>query len=250
MNVKIITFIISILIAGGAIGGYKLVKDNQANVFENSHHPVLEVLDGDTIRIPYYKTEDNIRVRLLGIDAPESGECFHDESKEYLEKLLKDQDIVMRKDISGTDSYGRLLRNIFLPSTEPEADDVFINHKMVKDGYAMTEAVAPDKMYRDLLSSAQVEAIREKKGMWWYCEYDPNIRAVMQGGMHPSEEPPSPDCTIKGNISERGFGKVYFVEGCTSYTQTKIDTQRGEQYFCTEEEAEEAGFRKSELCPD
>jgi micrococcal nuclease len=60
---------------------------------------------------------------------------------------------------------------------------------------------------------------------------------------------PKEDCVIKGNISDRGFGKIYFVPNCINYNRVKIDLKRGEKWFCTEEEAKEAGFRKATNCP-
>ena len=48
-------------------------------------------------------------------------------------------------------------------------------------------------------------------------------------------------CRIKGNIS--GSGKIYHVPGSDSYERTKIDESKGEQWFCTQEEARAAGWR-------
>jgi hypothetical protein len=54
----------------------------------------------------------------------------------------------------------------------------------------------------------------------------------------------SADCQIKGNISVDGT-KIYHVPGGEWYEKTKIDAQRGERWFCSEEEARAAGWRKS-----
>lgn len=55
-------------------------------------------------------------------------------------------------------------------------------------------------------------------------------------------------CLIKGNIGSSG--KIYHVPGCTSYSQTKINEDDGEKWFCTEEEAVAAGWTKAKNCPD
>ena len=55
-------------------------------------------------------------------------------------------------------------------------------------------------------------------------------------------------CTIKGNISAKKE-KIYHVEGCGSYAKTKIDESAGERWFCTEEDAKAAGWRKAGNCP-
>ena len=55
-------------------------------------------------------------------------------------------------------------------------------------------------------------------------------------------------CTIKGNISS-SQEKVYHIIGCGSYTATKIEETAGERWFCTEQEAQAAGWRKAANCP-
>ena len=51
-------------------------------------------------------------------------------------------------------------------------------------------------------------------------------------------------CVIKGNINSSGE-KIYHIPGGSSYTKTQIDTSKGEKWFCTEEEAVAAGWRKA-----
>ncbi len=63
----------------------------------------------------------------------------------------------------------------------------------------------------------------------------------------PSEEPTDGSCDIKGNISSKQE-KIYHVQGCGSYSQTKIDEGVGERWFCSEQEAVDAGWRKAENC--
>lgn len=52
------------------------------------------------------------------------------------------------------------------------------------------------------------------------------------------------NCDIKGNVSISGE-KIYHVPGGEFYEATNIDLEYGERWFCTEEEAEAAGWRKS-----
>ena len=56
------------------------------------------------------------------------------------------------------------------------------------------------------------------------------------------------ECDIKGNISRSGE-KIYHVVGCKSYEATRISESKGERWFCTEEEALQAGWRKALNCP-
>ena len=54
-------------------------------------------------------------------------------------------------------------------------------------------------------------------------------------------------CPIKGKLAYRAWPfhiGIYHTEGCGSYQRTK----RNERWFCSEDEAKEAGFRKSFAC--
>lgn len=232
--------ILTVLLAGGSVGGYVLVRDHQADLFEKSIHEVVYVVDGDTLDI-----ENEVRVRLLGIDAPERNECFYEESRAFLKELVEGKNVYLRKDISGTDAYGRLLRYVVIPADDPTEDEVLVQDVLLREGYTQKNPQAPDNRYRDLFSSAQQEARQTERGMWSACEVElPKEEELREVDSEPSD----PSCTIKGNISEKGYARLYFYEGCPNYNRIKIDTRKGEGYFCSPEEAEAAGFSRSESC--
>lgn len=52
-------------------------------------------------------------------------------------------------------------------------------------------------------------------------------------------------CDIKGNISYSTGEKIYHLPGDEYYDKTEIDEYSGEEWFCSEEEAENAGFRRA-----
>ena len=87
---------------------------------------VIRVIDGDTI-----VSSGDERVRLIGIDTPENGQCGFDEAKQALEKLLASGSATF---YSGTtsdkDKYDRLLRYI-----EVEGIDVGLN--LISNGFAI-----------------------------------------------------------------------------------------------------------------
>ena len=58
------------------------------------------------------------------------------------------------------------------------------------------------------------------------------------------EAEPAAGCVIKGNIARDGE-RIYHVPGGQSYPRTRIDTAQGERWFCTEEEARAAGWRRA-----
>ncbi|MFA6096841.1 MAG: hypothetical protein WC788_04405 [Candidatus Paceibacterota bacterium] len=55
----------------------------------------------------------------------------------------------------------------------------------------------------------------------------------------------SQKCNIKGNISG---DKIYHLSNCLSYAKTTIDESKGERWFCSENEAINAGWRKAKNC--
>lgn len=52
-------------------------------------------------------------------------------------------------------------------------------------------------------------------------------------------------CNIKGNISINSGERIFHVPGQHYYSATKISPQYGERWFCSEQEARAAGWRKA-----
>src|SRR3989344_5552836 len=115
-----------VLASGGSYGGYTVIQRNEAASFDARPHTVVRVVDGDTIEL-----EDKVKVRLLGVNAPERGECYFEESKKVLEALVEGTTVFLTKDVTGTDRYGRLLRYVILRDKNPEADNLIINSELL-----------------------------------------------------------------------------------------------------------------------
>ncbi len=58
------------------------------------------------------------------------------------------------------------------------------------------------------------------------------------------ETAPPAGCLIKGNVSRKGV-RIYHVPGGRTYNRVRINGERGERWFCTEEQAVTAGWRKA-----
>ena len=207
------------------------------------------VIDGDTIKL-----KDGTRVRLLGIDSPEKGECFYEESRLGVKDLIEGKQVFLEREITGEDNYGRLLRYVFLPaddeiathaSTASGNDRLFVNNYIVRQGWGRDFSDSPDNRYRDLLVTAREEALRENRGLWKQCDYKNELSEINEG----DDQAPGPDYYVKGNISSKGYGKTYLIPGCDNYNLVKIDLSKGEMFFKSEEEAVRAGFRKATNCP-
>lgn len=63
-----------------------------------------------------------------------------------------------------------------------------------------------------------------------------------------SRVPLDPKCDIKGNIDQSSGIKFYHLPGCLHYQEALINIALGEKWFCTELEAEKAGFQKAAGC--
>ncbi len=224
----------------GPVQSIAIIKPNE-NLFK-----VTRVIDGDTIEI-----EGGEHIRYIGIDTPETVDprkpvqCFGLEASAKNKELVEGKTVRLEKDITDRDKYNRLLRYIWV-------GDIFINLELVKQGFAYSYSYPPDIKYQDQIVKAQQEARQAKRGLWSACPTDPrvNTAAVSQSpSAAPSVQNSAPgSCLIKGNISASGE-KIYHLPGCGSYTKTQIDASRGERWFCTETEAQSAGWRKALNCP-
>lgn len=54
--------------------------------------------------------------------------------------------------------------------------------------------------------------------------------------------PPDASCSIKGNVNSSGE-KIYHTTDSSFYSRTDIHPEEGDRWFCTVQEAEDAGFR-------
>ena len=121
---------------------------------------VSYVLDGDTIEVTLDGTEE--RVRLIGIDAPERGDCYADESRELLRELVAGRDVRLERDVRDRDRYDRLLRYVFV-------DGRHVNRELVAAGAAMAKEYPPDTARADELAAAEEEARGAGRGLWGSC---------------------------------------------------------------------------------
>lgn len=158
---------IAIIIAGLIIGGAiyfgltefkKESQDNRGEVTEclaPSEVIVTKIIDGDTIVV-----EGGYHIRLLGIDADESGYPCYGPAKTRLEELVLSKEVRLEKDETDIDQYGRCLRYIFL-------DDQNIDLQLVKQGLAVARFYEPDVKYKDEIIEAEKQAIENEIGCKW-----------------------------------------------------------------------------------
>lgn len=118
---------------------------------------VVGITDGDTIRVEIDGLE--YRLRYIGMDTPERGQPFFSESTERNALLVEGKTVTLVKDVSETDRFDRLLRYVLV-------GDVFVNHNLVRTGYAAASTFPPDVACSETFVHAQGEAASEGIGLW------------------------------------------------------------------------------------
>ena len=128
----------------------------------------MRVVDGDTIRVMVGGIEE--RVRFIGVDTPELNVTSPASPDPYAEaatvsnaRLLAEGRLVLEKDVSERDRYGRLLRHVWV---ENDGTWVLVNLALVVEGFAQVSTYPPDVKYADVLLAAQADARAEGRGLW------------------------------------------------------------------------------------
>lgn len=187
------------------------------------------IIDGDTIEV------GGQIMRLHGIDAPETRQtCGRHDGVEYpcgtlagdaLADLISGAEVRCHGD--QRDGYGRLI-------AQCTARGLNLNSEMVRRGWAVAF-----RKYSDRYLAQELEATKAGVGLWRGPFQRPTeFRAAVWAA---SQQEAPQGCPIKGNISSHG--KIYHTPWSRSYKRTRINTARGERWFCTEAEALAAGWR-------
>jgi endonuclease YncB( thermonuclease family) len=188
------------------------------------------VIDGDTVRV------GEVRVRLHGIDAPEATQTCHAsqggswacgmQATHALQALLANQDISCQA--ITVDRYGRIVARCFVGNVDIQAD-------LVRRGLAWafvkysTDYVAQEREAKDArrgIWQANTQPAWDYRATRW-AEYDKTA---------------PPGCPIKGNVNRQGE-KIYHLPWGRDYAKVKMDLSKGKHWFCSQDEAEKAGWR-------
>ncbi len=216
-----------------------------APVLAQSITGLAQVSDGDSLMVAGH------RIRLIGIDAPELSQTCStqgtawacgERARRVLEDLVKDQSVHCR-----TQGFDQYERSLAVCSTE----FLSLNEAMVELGWAL----AYTQFSADYVE-AQSRAKDRMAGIWASTFTPPWEYRTANASQEQKNEQETPalrparrsssaearhtgGCTIKGNRSRRGEW-IYHLPGMPYY-----DVTRPEEIFCSEAEAQAAGYRRA-----
>jgi micrococcal nuclease len=223
---------------------------------------VYQTVDGDTVKVKINNREETIRMIL--VDTPETKhpskpeQPFGKEASEFTRNTLLNKHVDIELGIQERDKYGRLLAYIYI-------DGKMFNKMLVEKGLARVAVFPPNTKYLDEFKALESKAKQQAIGIWSienYVEEDgfntPNQSKSTASTTQPksnhsssssSSKPfvnnPSDDkesnVSCKGKIKGNANSKIYHVPGGAYYEKTQDNIV----WFCTEEEAQAAGYRKS-----
>ncbi len=196
---------------------------------------LVRVVGGDELAF------GELRVRLFGVDAPEPEQNCYLDLQPYPCGVLATAWMTRRtlgKEVTcrgnKRDRAGRLLAECSITGRS-------LNLGLVSAGWGLAYRAQSDVYVKN------EELAKIAKAGMWKGQFTPpwEWRRERREPMPPPSQPKKPtNCLIKGNVSVTGK-KLFYVPGSASYKRNRIETDRGERWFCTESEALAAGWRKA-----
>ncbi len=129
---------------------------------------VVRIVDGDTVKVAVDGRRET--VRYIGVDTPESVkpntplECFGKAAAAANARLVAGRAVRLVADREHRDRYGRLLAYVYRAS-----DGVFVNERLVREGYARTLRIRPNTHFASRFSVLQNLARSGRRGLWGRC---------------------------------------------------------------------------------
>lgn len=191
---------------------------------------VVRVIDGDTFDIA------GKRIRLFGIDAPEGKQtCETEQGASWacgawvtskVTVMYHGKRAVCRE--MDRDRYDRIVARCDIGGRD-------VGQQLVSSGLAFAYRAYSMKYDLD-----EKRAAVNDRGLHASRVQNPaHYRATRAKG----RVPPSGDCVIKGNITKSGH--IFHMPGQRDYERTGINTVKGERWFCSQNQALAAGWRKA-----
>ena len=129
----------------------------EAPIGNTAKATVTRVIDGDTVEVKM--SGDIYSVRYIGIDTPERNQTGYQEASNVNSELVTGRTVVLEKDVSEVDRYGRLLRYVWV-------DGHMVNAILVATGFAHDAIYPPDTQYATDFFVLERYAKNERVGLW------------------------------------------------------------------------------------
>jgi len=113
---------------------------------------ITRVIDGDTV-----ETFDGMKIRLKGINAPESGMAYSSEATDFLSNLILNKEIEF--DNFGLDTYGRTLGHLY-------SGGDYVNGELVRNGLALWYPYGERDSYDKKLEAIEEDARNDELNLW------------------------------------------------------------------------------------
>lgn len=151
MSLRLLLLLFVFVFASSACDELSRSPDGSAPEVSGIARP--EALDGDSLR-----TTDGVEYRLIGINAPDRGECLAEAAAGRLEELVE-EGVVFETDAELEDQFGRRLVYAY-------AGDLFVNERLVEEGLALGLHSEPNSFATDRIFSAMERAVSARVGLW------------------------------------------------------------------------------------
>lgn len=224
---------------GKEVGWDQDTKTASINDKEESNiATVTRVVDGDTIIVNFKGQEE--RVRLIGVDTPES--VHPDVAKnlpegkvasEFTKSRLEGKVVDLEFDVQERDHYGRLLAYVWL-------DGKMFNKTLLEEGYARVATYPPNVKYVDDFTKIQEEARKNNKGFWTNDTFNGE---PIEGDTSDSSSPTS--VKTEGKYVGSLESDKYHYPTCR---HAKNIASENEIWFDTVEEAQSLGYVPCGVC--
>lgn len=189
---------------------------------------VVHIADGDTLTILIAGNEQ-VKIRLAGIDTPERAQPFGNKAKQALAALAFQQEALV--EVETKDKYGRAVGRVI-------AGGLDVNAELVRQGMAWVyrKYTNDQKLFK-----LEAEAKQAKRGLW--ATDDAIEPWLWRKGKRTVDHDPSID---NGAIIGNKNSHIYHLPNCQSYY---VVSEKNRVMFTNEELAKASGYRKAGNCP-
>ncbi len=204
---------------------------------------------------------ESSRFRYLGIATPgnenNADPIIRGNALVFNKSKVDDKTIQIEKDSVTNDELGNILGYIFV-------DGEMLNIIMLKRGYAIVSDFPTEFKYKNEFLEAEKHARTNQIGYWrnpphketsvnTNSESTDSEQPFLGGTLPVIQNDTGEDCdysgtsepVIKGNVDKQTGEQIYLVPDNLFYSTTKVDSEDGDIWICTEQEAIATGWVKS-----